>query len=180
MSSKKLIKSGYKKTKLGWIPEDWEVEKIGNSADCIAGGTPSTKVAEYWGGDIKWMKSGEINLKEVFEVEGRITKLGLDNSSTRLLPRNSVLIALAGQGKTRGKVAISKVELCTNQSVAAIICNKNLIDYKYLFYNIDSRYEEIRKMSTGDGGRGGLNLSIIKNIKIPLAPLPEQKKIAKI
>ncbi|WP_339813952.1 restriction endonuclease subunit S, partial [Zunongwangia profunda] len=161
------------------IPEDWKLKKIGDLATVTAGGTPSTKNKNYWGGEIPWMNSGEINLKRIKNVEGRITDEGLKNSSTKLIPIKSILMALAGQGKTRGKVAINEIKLCTNQSLAAIFNLKN-INTEFLFQNLDSRYNEIRKMSTGDNGRGGLNLKIIKNIKVPLPPLPEQQKIADI
>ncbi len=156
---------------------DWEVRSIGSLTDVFAGGTPSTQVDSYWGGDIRWMNSGELNLRKVFEVENRITEEGLKNSSARLIPKNCVLIGLAGQGKTRGTVAINKVELTTNQSVAAIYPSKEFVP-EYLYYNLDLRYNELRDLSDGGGGRGGLNLKLIKGIDIPLPSMEEQKAIA--
>lgn len=164
-------------TEVGLIPTDWEVKKIGEFTDACAGGTPSTNVSSFWNGDIRWMNSGELNLKTVYDVENRITELGLQNSATKFIPENCVLIGLAGQGKTRGTVAINKVPLCTNQSIAAIFPCK-LVDYKYLYFNLDLRYNELRGLSTGDGGRGGLNLNIIKNLSIPIPTLAEQTAIA--
>src|SRR5690606_4438731 len=175
----KMQNSQYKDTPIGKIPADWEVKKLGEITQTTAGGTPTTKKSEYWGGDIKWMSSGELNLKKVFDVEGRITEEGLKNSSTKLLPPKCDLIGLAGQGKTRGTVAMNMVELCTNQSVAAIFPSSKFNE-DYLFYNLDSRYNELRQLSTGDGGRGGLNLKIINSLYIPLPPLPEQKRIAEV
>jgi len=159
---------------------EWEEVLVGNVAELTAGGTPSTKKSEYWGGDIPWMNSGEINLKQVFSVEGRITELGLQNSSTKQIPKNSVLIALAGQGKTRGTVAINRIELCTNQSIAAIMPNRTQLYPEFLYFNLDNRYQELRSMSTGDGGRGGLNLSILRAIRLQLPSISEQKKIASV
>ncbi len=172
------LKAGYKNTEVGVIPKDWVVKNIGSFTDVCAGGTPSTFVRDYWNGNIRWMNSGELNLKTVYEVENRITELGLNNSATRLIPINCLLIGLAGQGKTRGTVAINKVELCTNQSIAAILpCDE--VDYSFLYFNLDSRYYELRGLSTGDGGRGGLNLTIIKNLNILLPPTKaEQTAIA--
>jgi type I restriction enzyme S subunit len=159
--------------------EEWEVKKIGEISDkIIAGGTPSTLKKEYWQGDIRWMNSGELNLKRVYEVENRITKLGLNKSSTKLIPRRCILIGLAGQGKTRGTVAMNMVELCTNQSIASIYPKPEIFNEEFLYHNLDFRYEELRGLSTGDGGRGGLNLQIIKSINIQLPTLPEQTKIA--
>ncbi len=170
-------KPGYKLTILGWIPVEWEVKRIAKITKIIAGATPSTNNLEYWGGDIRWMTSGELHQKRIFEVKKRITEDGLKNSSTKILPIDCVLIGLAGQGKTRGTVAITKVELCTNQSIAAILPN-DIVDSEYLFSYLDKQYEQLRKLSTGDGGRGGLNLNIIGSLKIAIPPLAEQKAIA--
>ncbi|MDO9068299.1 MAG: restriction endonuclease subunit S [Deltaproteobacteria bacterium] len=158
---------------------EWGVKQIGEFTDCTAGGTPSTLISSYWGGEIPWMSSGELHLKRVEEVEGRITELGLNSSSTKIVPRNCVLVGLAGQGKTRGTVAINLIALCTNQSIAAIFPNPSFIS-EYLYYNLDARYDELRELSTGDGGRGGLNLKIIKAITIPFPSLQEQKAIAAV
>lgn len=157
---------------------DWVNTSIGQIASVFAGATPSTLKKEYWGGEVRWMNSGELNLKRVYEVENRISELGLKKSSTKLLPKHCVLIGLAGQGKTRGPVAMNYVELCTNQSIAAILPNKKLFDSKFLYHNLDNRYNELRLMSKGDGGRGGLNLQIIKAVKINLPCLYEQNKIS--
>jgi type I restriction enzyme, S subunit len=157
MIKKSIISDQFKDSPLGKIPINWYVQRIGNMTKTIAGGTPSTTVEEYWGGEIKWMSSGELNLKKVYDVEGRITELGLKNSSTKIIPIKCVLIGLAGQGKTRGTVAMNMIELCTNQSVAAIFPGKDFYE-DYLFYNLDFRYEELRQ----------------------LPPLPEQKAIAHV
>lgn len=167
----------YKKSPLGLIPEDWEVKKIGKITKTAAGGTPSTHKLEYWNGNIKWMSSGDLNLKRIYDVEGRITEIGLKNSSTKIIPSNCILIGLAGQGKTRGTVAMNMIELCTNQSVAAIFPSEEFYE-EYLYHNLDYRYFELRQLSTGDGGRGGLNLNIINSIPVPIPALPEQKAIA--
>jgi len=157
---------------------EWEEIDIGDVAQLTAGGTPSTRIGEYWGGDIRWMSSGEVHQKRVYEVEGRITEIGLNNSSAKMLPINSILVALAGQGKTRGTVAINKVELATNQSIAAIMPDPRQLHYGFLFYNLDARYEELRRLSTGDGGRGGLNLQLLKSIAIAQPSIQEQQCIA--
>jgi type I restriction enzyme S subunit len=177
MNSQTKHNTHYKNSPFGLIPEDWEVKKIGKITKTTAGGTPSTNRPEYWNGNIKWMSSGDLNLKKIFDVEGRITEIGLKNSSTRIIPVKCILIGLAGQGKTRGTVAMNMIELCTNQSVAAIFPSKEFYE-DYLYYNLDYRYFELRQLSTGDGGRGGLNLNIINSIPVPIPPLPEQKAIA--
>ena len=167
------------KRRLPGFDEEWEVKCIGEFTDCTAGGTPSTKVTEYWDGSIPWMNSGELNFRKVAEVEGRITEQGLRNSSTKMIPVNCVLIGLAGQGKTRGTVAMNSISLCTNQSIAAIFPNSTFIS-EYVYYNLDMRYDELRELSAGDGGRGGLNLTIIRSIFVPFPSLAEQTAIATV
>lgn len=158
---------------------EWEVQRIGQiSENVTAGGTPSTSEKDYWGGTIRWMNSGELNYKIVHEVQGRITEKGLRNSSTKIIPKLCVLIGLAGQGKTRGTVAINMIELCINQSIAAIFPNEQKFSSEFLYHNLDNRYDELRSLSTGGEGRGGLNLQIIKSLGVPLPGLKEQQKIA--
>ena len=158
--------------------KDWVIKSIGSIAKVSAGGTPTSTESKYWGGNIPWMNSGELNLKRVHSVVNRITALGLKESSTKKIPPLCVLIGLAGQGKTRGTAAINYIELCTNQSIAAIHPNNKEFESEYLYQLIDSMYDILRSLSKGEGGRGGLNLEIIKSIEICLPSIPEQRKIA--
>jgi type I restriction enzyme S subunit len=80
------------------------------------------------------MSSGEVNLGKVYDVEGRITQLGYDKCSTKMVPQGSVVIALAGQGKTRGTVALLKTTVCTNQSLAALVPNTKMVSGEYLYH----------------------------------------------
>ena len=172
------IPQGYKRTELGIIPEDWEVKRISDFTSIITGGTPSTQRPEYWGGSIMWMSSGELNKKFVFDVEGRITTEGLLNSSTHIIPPFCVLIGLAGQGKTRGRAAYNYISLCTNQSIAAILPNDKY-NSLYLYYVVDSKYEYLRLLSSGDGGRGGLNKNLLNSLEISFPKtIAEQQAIA--
>ena len=158
---------------------NWALRRIGDFTDCVAGGTPATSVSAYWNGDIRWMASGELHQKNVTEVSGRITEAGLAGSAAKMLPENCVLIGLAGQGKTRGTVAINRVPLCTNQSIAAIYPSDAYLP-EFLFYNLEWRYDELRELSAGDGGRGGLNLTLIRSIQVQLPNKDEQQAIAGI
>lgn len=125
------------------------------------------------------MSSGEINKKRIYKTDKSITKLGLENSSAKFVPENSVLIALAGQGKTRGKVAINNIELTINQSLAGLIPTRESY-YEFIFYNLEKRYFELRRLSSGAGSRGGLNKKLIQNIKIQIPDLKEQTLISKL
>lgn len=167
------------RTRLPGFGDPWQVRNVGNFAQVRAGGTPSTSVPRYWGGEIRWMSSGEIHQKRVREVTGRITTDGLRESPAQLLPVGTVLMALAGQGKTRGTVAVSRIELSTNQSIAGILPSEEH-DSDFLYYNLDTRYSELRGESTGDGGRGGLNLAIIKKLDIYMPRIEEQRAIAHV
>ena len=167
------------RTRLPGFGGKWETRAIGDFTECLAGGTPNTRVHEYWNGAIRWMSSGELNKKWITDVVGRITDKGLRESSATIVPKRCVLIGLAGQGKTRGTVAMNLVDLCTNQSIAAVLPNRSFVP-EYLYFNLDDRYEELRGMSTGDGGRGGLNLKIIRSICVPLPGIEEQSAIATV
>ena len=169
----------FKDTELGRIPEEWEVKKIKDFCDVKTGTTPSTENQAYWNGNIRWMSSGEINKKFIYDTEKKITEEAVKNSNLKIHPANSVMIALNGQGKTRGSVAVIKVPTTCNQSLTCLIPDEHSADYLYIYYNLQNRYLEIRNY-TGNNGREGLNLTIVKNIKIALPPLEEQNRIRNI
>ena len=161
--------------------EGVEMKTLGEIGKCCAGATPSTKIKAYWdGGIIPWMSSGEIHQGIVKYTSNFITQLGYNNSSTKMLPINTVVIALAGQGKTRGTVAITNIDLCTNQSLCGVIINRCDILNKYIYYYLKTRYQDLRRVSSGDGTRGGLNLKMIASYKFPYIPLSEQQRIVSI
>lgn len=161
-------------------PNGVEYKSIGSFATCTPGATPSTSKKEYWeNGTIPWMSSGEVNLGEVVQTEKNITQLGYDNSSTKMIPADTVVIALAGQGKTRGKVAITRIPLCTNQSLCAIITDDTVLS-RYLLHFLRSQYLKLREISSGDGTRGGLNVKMIKAYQIPVPPIEVQAEIVRI
>lgn len=157
--------------------DTWEQRKLGDISEIITGGTPKTTEEKYWNPkEIPWMSSGEINNMRIVKTEDSISKNGFDNSSAKWVNKNSVLIALAGQGKTRGMVAVNEIKLTTNQSIAAIQPNCSLY-YEFLFHNLGKRYEELRLISSGDGTRGGLNKKIISELNIFAPSYTEQKNI---
>jgi len=158
----------------------WRLGSISDIGRCVAGATPSTKVKEYWeNGTIPWMSSGEVNKGRIFDTDTKISELGYKNASTKLVPPHTVVLAMAGQGKTRGTVAITEIELCTNQSICSIVNNKK-IDSEYLLMYLKMQYEELRNVSNGAEGRGGLNLKIIGNFPIMIPPIEHQIKFASI
>lgn len=179
MLSKMFPKAGKTapEIRLDGFEGEWEIVKLGDNCRIITGGTPRTGVKEFWNPkEIPWMSSGEINKKILNETEEMISYIGLENSSAKWVKQNSVLIALAGQGQTRGRVAINKIPLTTNQSIAAIETNDN-IDFLFLYTDLSRRYDELRLISSGDGTRGGLNKTIIFNLELNLPTLEEQQAV---
>lgn len=157
--------------------DPWEQCRLGNHAEILTGGTPKTSIPEYWEPKtIPWMSSGEVNKRRLDETDNMISEEGLNNSSARWVKENSVLIALAGQGKTRGTVAINNIPLTTNQSIAAVVPDESL-HYEFIFQNLIMRYDELRTISSGDGTRGGLNKQILSDVIVPFPSKDEQIKI---
>lgn len=185
MDKKREIKQGLMqelltgRSRLPGFAGEWQTRSIGDFARAKAGGTPSTAVPSYWGGSVRWMSSGEIHRKRIREVDGRITDDGLRESPAQLFPAGTVLMALAGQGRTRGTVAVSEVDLATNQSIAGILPS-GTHDPEFLYYNLDTRYDELRGESAGDGGRGGLNLTIIKKLDVLMPEIDEQRAVSSV
>ena len=173
LRARKKQYSYYRDQLLSFDEGEVEWKKLGEVALKISsGGTPKTGVLEYWeNGTIPWMSSGEVNLETVYKTEKYITKLGLNKSSAKLVPKNSIVIALAGQGKTRGKVARTRIELTTNQSLGILSFDEDIINPDYIFYFLKTQYENLRQISSGSGTRGGLNLKMISNYKVPI-PYP--------
>ncbi|MCD7799788.1 MAG: restriction endonuclease subunit S [Ruminococcus sp.] len=145
-----------------------------------SGDTPSTKHPEYWGGNLKWLSSGETSQRFIYDTERKITQLGADNSSTKLATKGCTVIATAGQGYTRGQASFLMTDTYMNQSVIACKPNVNIIEPLFLYYNLDNRYEEFRLLSDGTSTRGGLSGWILKRMEVIIPPLQEQRKIAGI
>jgi type I restriction enzyme S subunit len=159
------------------FPNHWKVDKIGNKANFATGGTPNRSNSEYWlNGSIPWVKTGEIDYRIIEDSEEKITEKGLKNSSAKLFPAGTLLIALYGQGVTRGKVGILGIEASTNQACAAIFPN-NDINKKYLFYYLEYRYNKLRSMSHG-AQQKNLSVQIVKNFELLIPPLNEQNQIS--
>ncbi|MDW5418666.1 restriction endonuclease subunit S [Iodobacter sp. CM08] len=160
------------------VPKNWKLSSLEEIAKVSSGGTPSRQVAEYWGGAIPWVTTAEVHFGTILDSAEKITMEGLNNSSAKLFPVNTILMAMYGQGKTRGQVAKLGIEATTNQACAAILLNDDH-DVEYYFQFLMSRYEHIREMSNS-GGQENLSGGIVKSIQVPVPPLLEQKKIAQI
>ncbi|GAV22720.1 restriction endonuclease subunit S [Carboxydothermus pertinax] len=168
----------FKDSPLGRIPEEWKVVKLGEVVDSSAGGTPSREKPEFYGGNIRWLKSGEINKKYIFDTEEKITKKGLRFSNAKIVRANTVVVAM--YGATAGQVGIIKNNMATNQAVLALkIPNENLLYNEFLFYVLTNFMQ--RTLSNLQGsGQPNLSKIIIDSSTFILPPLPEQQRIAAV
>lgn len=164
------------KLRFSEFKDEWRSEKISEIANVSSGSTPNRNNPSYWNGDIPWITTSLINFNTIEKAKEFITKEGLKNSSTKLYPKNTILMAMYGQGVTRGKVAILGIEATTNQACASISLKPNF-NVNFIFQNLSKRYEEIRDLSN-DGGQKNLSGSIIKEISISYPTEKEQTKIA--
>lgn len=162
---------------LGDIPEYWQLSHIGNLVEMGSGGTPDRKKPEYWeNGSIPWMSSGEINDEYIYSTTEHITELGLQNSNAKILPVNTVMLGLIGQGKTKGLTAILKTEVCCNQNLAYLIADEKYLHYRYLFYCFKAMYFYIRGL-VGES-QAGIYSYFLKKLHIPLPDIEQQIRIS--
>ncbi len=158
-------------------PNGVEQESIKNICKKIcSGGTPKSSVREYYGGNIPWLRTQEVNFCDIFDTDIKITELGYNKSSAKLIPVNCVIVAM--YGATAGKVAINKIELTTNQACCNLEIDDTKALYRYVYHFLCSRYEYIK--SLGQGSQNNINANIVKELKIPVPPLEIQREIVRI
>lgn len=155
---------------------EWKSETVGAIFDTSSGGTPSRSQKIYWGGNIPWITTSLVDFRVITDAEECITAEGLEKSSAKLFPKGTVLMAMYGQGKTRGQVALLGIEAATNQACAAILPRKGIDPY-FVFLNLAGRYEEIREMSNS-GGQENLSQGLVQ--KIPFAFPPDEAEQRKV
>ena len=159
-----------KETEIGAMPESWELKLISDHFAVVSGGTPSRRVQEFWtDGTIPWVKTTEVDYCVIRKTEEYITRTGLEQSAAKVLPPGTLLLAMYGQGVTRGKVAILGIEATCNQACAAISPSDGAVDSKYLYHFLLFRYESIRQLAHG-GQQQNLNLEMVRNLPIPIPP----------
>ena len=161
---------------LGKIGFEWRtIDEI--SKKISSGGTPTTSNNGYYdNGTIPWLRTQEVDFKEIWDTNIKITEDALNNSSAKWIPANCVIVAM--YGATVGKTAINKIPLTTNQACANIEINDKLACYRYIFHYLTSKYEYIK--SLGSGSQTNINAQIVKKIKVPVPPIEEQQRIVSI
>ena len=177
-------KTGTKKAKLnlhvsddiGNLPDTWLDTKIGFVFDVHVGATPSRNIKEYWNGDIPWVSSSEVAFSRIIKTKEKITVLGLDKASTSIHPVGTVMLAMIGQGKTRGQAAILDIEACHNQNTAALRVPSGFAISEFLYLFLEKQYEETRRVGGGNNQQA-LNKSFVQSLGFPLPPIEEQIEI---
>ncbi|QXP72121.1 restriction endonuclease subunit S [Polaribacter sp. R2A056_3_33] len=162
---------------LGEIPKHWKKSSLKWYSTIYSGGTPSKVEEDYWiNGTIPWLNSGTVNQGDITKASNYITEEAFQNSSAKWIPNQSLIIALAGQGKTKGMVGQVQFETTCNQSLGVIVPNEKIIN-RFLYYWLKNNYQNIRNLGGGDK-RDGLNLVMIGGIPIPVPSKEEQTQIA--
>lgn len=151
-------------SELGMIPKGWNIKKIIDISKQIgSGGTPSRKKVEYYGDEVLWLKTKELDDTYIFDTEEKITSIGLKESSAKIYPRNTIMIAM--YGATVGKLGIISKELSFNQATCGIIVNDELPSHEYLFQWLKYNRDSIINLATGSAQQN-LSVSVIKNIQL--------------
>ena len=146
-------------------------------SNICSGGTPKSTIAEYYGGNIPWLNTKEINFCRIYGTEKTITDKGLNNSSAKWIPTDSVIVAM--YGATAGKTAIAKIPLTTNQACCNLTIDSAKADYRFVYYALCNDYAYLASLANG-GAQQNLNAQQIKEFEIPFPSLEEQKRIADI
>lgn len=141
-----------------------------------SGGTPLTSKAEYYDGNIPWLRTQEVDYCEIHSTLRNITQLGLENSSAKMIPANCVIVAM--YGATAAKVAINKIPLCTNQACCNLEIDEKQALVRYVYQWICKQYEVLKAM--GEGSQHNINAKKVKDFKIPIPTLEEQNRIVSI
>jgi len=156
---------------------EWDSDSLGGIFDTSSGGTPDRAKEEYWNGSIPWITTSLVGFNIITEADEFITDAGLTNSSAKLFPEKTILVAMYGQGKTRGQVAMLGIKAATNQACAAILPRKD-IDPRFVFLNLGSRYEAMRRLSNS-GGQENLSQGLIQGLQFSYPKdVAEQQRIA--
>jgi type I restriction enzyme S subunit len=166
-------------TEIGPIPASWRIATIDEFATVNSGGTPSRTNPEYWtGGSIPWVKTGEVDYCVIEDTEEKVTAEGLANSAAKIFPKGTLLVAMYGQGVTRGKVAVLGIDAATNQACAALQLKNKKIDANFLYYILVAGYERLRGLAHG-GQQQNLNGDLIRGFAFGVTDdLEEQRDIA--
>jgi type I restriction enzyme, S subunit len=174
------LKAPMRESGVDWIgdfPAHWRVSSLSHQAVIFAGGTPDRSAPRYWGGEIPWIKTGEVNFNRISLAEEHITDAGLKNSAAKIAPAGTLLMAMYGQGVTRGRVAILDVPAAFNQACVAMKFGRN-ISTEFAFFYFYGAYSFLRD-SGNESSQMNLSSGAISKFKITIPPMHEQDEICK-
>lgn len=155
----------------------YPIVKIRDLCQLGSGGTPSRTCLQYYGGTIPWIKTGEVVNEEIFETEEHITEEAIENSSAKIYPKGSLIIAMYGQGETRGRTAKMGIDAATNQACAVLHnIDNNIVSTDYLWYYLQGRYHDLRSLASGNN-QPNLNAGKINNFDVVVPPTDIQSAI---
>jgi type I restriction enzyme S subunit len=161
----------------GELPESWAWTTIGGLVDVATGATPLRSTAAYYGGSVPWVTSAAVNAGVITESKETITDLALRETNAKVFPVGTLLLAMYGEGQTRGRVAELGIAAATNQAVAALLFNDTTsVVRPYLRLFLLSNYERIRALSFG-GVQPNLSLGVVRDTAVPVPPVDEQAVI---
>ena len=158
------------------LPETWVKVRLGEVFEVEVGATPSRQKAEYWNGEIPWVSSGEVHFDTISQTNEFITQEGLKHASTNIQPVGTVMLAMIGEGKTRGQAALLNVEAAHNQNAAAILVSKTSCEPKYVYYFLMLNYENTRRVGSGNNQKA-LNKERVRALRFPFTSFEEQSLI---
>ena len=162
------------------MSSEWRSTTIGELCRAVfSGGTPTSTNPEYFGGSIPWLRTKEVNYGKIRATEEYISQAGYENSSAKLVPINSVIVAMYGNGDTAGRVAINKIQLTTNQACCNLVIDPSQADYRFVYYFLKGRYQELVDLKNG-GAQQNLNSRLIKAFPISAPTLAMQHEIAEL
>lgn len=160
------------------LPDGWGLARVGEVARVMLGGTPSRKQPAYWQGDVLWVSSGEVANRRIQSTREKISKAGLENSNAKLYQPGTVLIAMIGEGKTRGQSAILDCPAATNQNAAGLDVDREFLDPEFVWRWARAEYESTRAAGRG-GNQPALNGQKVRELIIPVPTLEEQAEIVR-
>lgn len=158
-------------------PDEVEYKTIQEvCVNICSGGTPKTSISEYYGGDIPWVRTQEVDWNYIYDTDVKITEEGLANSSAKWIPANCIIVAM--YGATAAKVTINKIPVTTNQACCNLEINENIVLIRYVYHFLCNEYENLKGM--GQGSQSNINAQMIKNYRLPVPPLKVQREIVRI
>jgi len=177
-NNKKYKKIEYPKSgfDLSAFPDSWVKTNVGRIFDVYVGATPSRQQEDFWNGEINWVSSSEVAFCRIQSTKENITDEGYKSTSTTIHPIGTVMLAMIGQGKTRGQAAILDIEACHNQNTAALRIPEKIAKSEFLYFYLLYKYEETRQVGSGNNQQA-MNKAIVQGLEFPLPPFKEQIEI---